>query len=113
MVNSSKRKLLRSLAAMPLLAAPVPHGADPTRLAHQLAHPRPSLYLPAADLARRLHMSGQHSLTNPVSRLQREFCLGYSHACYLAHQLAEDGVWALAIDQDGARHALFRPQGQA
>lgn len=88
MVNSSKRRLLLCLAAAPLLALP-----------------SPSLYLRATDLIQRLRRNGQRSLVNPVSRLQREFRLGYGNACFLAARLARDGQWTLAVDKDGVRHA--------
>jgi hypothetical protein len=104
MVNSSKRKVLRTLAALPLLAAPLPQSGGLTM---------PSLSQRAAALVWRLQLSGHQRVANPVSRLQREFRLGYTHACYLAHQLVNDGIWTLTIDRDGTRHALFGTQGQA
>lgn len=112
-MNSSNHKLLRSLAAMPRLTAPLSDGVASARLTHQRALASPSLPQRAADLVWCSRLRGQQCLANPVSRPQPEFRLGYTHACYLAHHLAHDGIWTLAIRRDGTRLARFGTQGQA
>jgi len=53
----------------------------------------------------RLRGHGTAMLVYPVSRLQREFMLGYSRACALAGCLAQRGKWAIACDAAGTRFA--------
>ena len=48
---------------------------------------------------------GRTILVHPVSRLQREFGLGYARACALAACLAQRGEWTVAHDDNGTRHA--------
>lgn len=44
-------------------------------------------------------------LVHPVSRLQREFGLGYARACALADHLAQRGEWTVDYDEGGTRCA--------
>lgn len=48
---------------------------------------------------------GTTILVHPVSRLQREFGLGYARACALADHLAQRGEWTVDYDEDGTRYA--------
>lgn len=45
---------------------------------------------------------------NPISRLQRQFRLGYRSASLLASLLEQSGHWQRAIDTDGTHFALLR-----
>ncbi len=45
----------------------------------------------------------------PVSRLQRQFALGYSYTCTLAELLVESGQWTIAFTADGSRYAQLHP----
>ncbi|MBK4735233.1 hypothetical protein [Noviherbaspirillum pedocola] len=53
----------------------------------------------------RLRQQQIHVLAGPVSRLQREFRLGYGRACALAQCLEQHGEWSLFVDGAGARSA--------
>jgi DNA segregation ATPase FtsK/SpoIIIE-like protein len=59
----------------------------------------------ATEWVDRLRSRGTRVLEYPVSRLQREFSLGYSRACALAEQLAQRGEWTVGYDADGTRRA--------
>jgi hypothetical protein len=48
-------------------------------------------------------------LAGPVSRLQREFRLGYGRACALAQCLEQHGEWTIFVDGAGARSASIHP----
>ncbi|TQK03457.1 hypothetical protein [Herbaspirillum sp. SJZ107] len=52
-----------------------------------------------------LRQHGQIHLLHPVSRLQREFRIGYNRTCALAHSLAQRGEWTIAFSADGTRYA--------
>jgi DNA segregation ATPase FtsK/SpoIIIE-like protein len=53
----------------------------------------------------RLRGRGTTVLVYPVSRLQREFRLGYARACALADCLAQRGEWTVAYDGGGTHYA--------
>jgi hypothetical protein len=55
-----------------------------------------------------LRSRGQTHLFYPVSRLQREFRLGYVRACALADLLAHRGEWTIRFSTDGTRYARIR-----
>jgi DNA segregation ATPase FtsK/SpoIIIE-like protein len=63
------------------------------------------LLLEASEFVDRLRGRGTSVLVHPVSRLQREFGLGYARACALAERLAQRGEWTVAYDDHGTRHA--------
>jgi hypothetical protein len=52
-----------------------------------------------------LRRHGQIHLLHPVSRLQREFLIGYNRTCALADSLARCGEWTIAFSADGTRYA--------
>jgi hypothetical protein len=55
----------------------------------------------------RLRGRGTGMLVHPVSRLQREFGLGYARACALAECLAQRGEWTIAFDDGGTATPAF------
>lgn len=81
--------------------APRPAGAMP---APNLAAADPLLQS-AAEWINRLRQSGQTTLPYPISRLQREFLIGYGRTCALANALAQRGEWTVAFGSDGVRYA--------
>lgn len=66
----------------------------------------------AVGLIDRLRGRGTTVLAYPVSRLQREFSLGYSRACALADQLAQRGEWTIGYSDDGVRYARIHRMEQ-
>lgn len=52
-----------------------------------------------------LRGAGEEVLLYPVSRLQRQFRLGYSRSCALAQALAQCGEWTIGFTEDGTRYA--------
>lgn len=52
-----------------------------------------------------LRGAGEEVLLYPVSRLQRQFRLGYSRSCALAQALAQRGEWTIGFTEDGTRYA--------
>lgn len=59
----------------------------------------------AAAWIEQLRCSGQLTLLYPISRLQREFRIGYSRTCALVDALAQCGEWVIAFAADGSRYA--------
>jgi DNA segregation ATPase FtsK/SpoIIIE-like protein len=53
--------------------------------------------------------SGEDILLYPISRLQREFRIGYSRTCALVEALALDAHWIIEFAEDGTRYARLRP----
>lgn len=87
--------------------------AHAARTAHVAAEARADgagpLPEPAAAWIGRLRDRGQTHLFYPVSRLQREFRLGYGRACALADLLAQCGEWTIGFSNDGTRYARIEP----
>lgn len=52
-----------------------------------------------------LRGAGEDILLYPVSRLQRQFRLGYSRSCALAQALVHHGEWMIGFTEDGTRYA--------
>ncbi|KFI08310.1 hypothetical protein [Massilia sp. BSC265] len=52
-----------------------------------------------------LRCAGEEILLYPVSRLQRQFRVGYSRSCALAQALARRGEWVIGFTEDGTRFA--------
>lgn len=44
----------------------------------------------------------------PVSRLQRQFRIGYNRTCALADSLTERGEWSIGFSADGTRYARIQ-----
>lgn len=83
-------------------AVPVPvPGATP----HARETGADPLLAEATQWVDRLRGRGTGILVYPVSRLQREFGLGYARACALADSLAQRGEWTIAYDDSGTRYA--------
>jgi DNA segregation ATPase FtsK/SpoIIIE-like protein len=59
----------------------------------------------ASQWVGRLRGRGTIILMHPVSRLQREFRLGYARACALADCLAQRGEWTITYNDGGTRLA--------
>lgn len=65
--------------------------------------------LPAAAVwIERLRDQGEDILLYPISRLQREFRIGYSRTCVLMEALTLDKHWIIAFAEDGTRYARLR-----
>ncbi|MGJ7917816.1 hypothetical protein ACI48D_20345 [Massilia sp. LXY-6] len=60
-----------------------------------------------------LRQRGQTHLFYPVSRLQREFLIGYGRTCALADSLAQRGEWTIGFSGDGTRYARIHARAQA
>ena len=54
---------------------------------------------------------GTTILVHPVSRLQREFGIGYARAFALADHLAQRGEWTVDYDEGGTRYARIHRMG--
>lgn len=54
--------------------------------------------------------AGEDILLYPISRLQRQFRLGYSRSCALVEALAQRGEWRIAFAADGTRFARLGPE---
>ncbi|MYN45909.1 hypothetical protein GTP23_12710 [Pseudoduganella sp. FT93W] len=67
------------------------------------------MFSEAVALITRLYEMGTLRVYNPVSRLQREFRLGYRSACLLARLLDTEGYWRRTIDLDGTHIAILAP----
>jgi len=57
-----------------------------------------------------LRESGETVLPYPISRLQRQFRIGYGRTCALVHALAQRGEWRIVFDEDGTRFAHLNPE---
>lgn len=60
---------------------------------------------PAIAWVSQLRQSGVTELLYPVSRLQRQFLIGYDRTCRLADSLAERAEWTIDFSADGTRYA--------
>jgi len=65
----------------------------------------------ACAWARQLRAAGEEVLLYPVSRLQRQFRLGYSRSFALVEALARRGEWAVGYGDDGTRYARLAAGG--
>jgi hypothetical protein len=89
--------------------APVPVAGATPNVPETAADP---LLPEASQWVHRLRGRGTGILVHPVSRLQREFGLGYSRACALAECLAQRGEWTIAYDDTGTRHTRIHRLAQ-
>jgi DNA segregation ATPase FtsK/SpoIIIE-like protein len=64
----------------------------------------------AAAWIERLRGGGEDIVLHPISRLQREFRIGYSRTCALVEALALDQYWTIAFAEDGTRYARLCPE---
>ncbi len=62
----------------------------------------------ATEWIDQLRQRGQTTVLYPVSRLQREFLIGYMRTCALADALAQRGEWTILFMSDGTRYALVQ-----
>ena len=118
-MNGFKRRRLPGLAvgalAKETALARARHRmrADQEALAHSIGTPHDAVGCadgaePALAWIGRLRNRGQTHLFYPVSRLQREFRLGYGRACALADLLAQRGEWTIGYSTDGTRYARIQ-----
>ncbi|WP_312548727.1 hypothetical protein [Massilia sp.] len=125
MTDITRRKMLTVLAMavaapIPLRAAWAPGSAEEagTRPV-QVPQPHSAIAPPGTDSVEedpllqratewigQLRQRGQATVLYPVSRLQREFRIGYMRTCTLANALAQRGEWTIASTDDGTRYAL-------
>ena len=66
------------------------------------------LFSEAAAWVERLRDQGDDVLLYPISRLQRQFRIGYSRTCALVEALALDKYWIIEFAEDGSRYARLR-----
>jgi hypothetical protein len=127
-MNSSKRRKLLAMLASTLVASALPCAraaraparpgnaaqAQPACAAGQTAHIDTGadalLLQRATEWVDGLRIRGQTILPYPVSRLQREFLIGYNRTWALAETLARQGEWTIAYMGDGTRYARLHPR---
>jgi hypothetical protein len=74
-------------------------AAPPERAHLGLGDP---IFMAALDFLKRSYVQHERPVVyGPVSRLQREFLLGYRDGCALAAALAAEQVWHLSGDSQG------------
>ena len=108
-VNARRRKtLLAGTSALLMvvlakaLADRLPEPPAPAGIGADTA-----LFVNAVEfLSRRYIRHGRAVVYGPVSRLQREFLLGYRQGCELVATLAAEQVWRLSDDAQGALATL-------
>lgn len=66
------------------------------------------LFPQAAAWVEQLRAEGESILLYPISRLQRQFRIGYSRTCALVEALALDQYWRIEFAEDGSRYARLR-----
>ncbi|MDL2358147.1 MAG: hypothetical protein QFF03_23090 [Pseudomonadota bacterium] len=112
-VNAGRRKMLlaggSALLMMVLARAQAdrlsPPPPPPPALAG--AGAGAALFVAAVEfIGRRYIQHGRAVVYGPVSRLQREFLLGYREGCELVAMLAAEQVWRLSDDAHGALATL-------
>lgn len=118
MVQDKRRTLLRLSAAAVVTLLVLPRtGAAPAHLqfAPQIDESAGAdpLLDAAAAWVERLRQRGQTHLFYPVSRLQREFRIGYSRTCALVDSLARRGEWTVGFSGDGTRYARIHSRERA
>jgi DNA segregation ATPase FtsK/SpoIIIE-like protein len=118
MVQHKRRKLLWLPAAAVLTLLVLPR-AGAVR-AHLQTAPQTGasaaddpLLDAAAAWVDHLRQRGQTHLFYPVSRLQREFRIGYGRTCALVDSLARRGDWTIGFSGDGTRYARIHSRGPA
>lgn len=108
MRTNRRRVIIAAGIACIVCIAQQVQGADRTRVT-----PQPGKYAESdrelvdramAFLSRR-YAHREQVFAFPVSRLQREFLLGYRRACSLAEELQAAGCWSLRARTDGSRYA--------
>lgn len=109
-MNASRRKALlagaSALLMMVLARARTDRDAEPP--AHAVIGADTPLFMAAVEfLGRRYLQHGRVAVYGPVSRLQREFLLGYGQGCALVASLATHQVWRLSDDAQGALATLM------
>jgi len=62
----------------------------------------------AAAWVEQLRAQGEDIVLYPISRLQRQFRIGYSRTCALVEALALDQCWRIEFAEDGTRYARLR-----
>jgi hypothetical protein len=108
-VNAGRRKTLMAGASALLMM--VLAKAEANRLPEPPAHAEieddATLFVAAVEFLGRCYVQhGRAVVYGPVSRLQREFLLGYRQGCELVATLAAEQVWRLSNDAQGALATL-------
>lgn len=108
-VNAGRRKTLLAGGSALLMMVLAKAHADRLRPPPVLAGvgAGAELFVAAVEfLGRRYIQHGRAVVYGPVSRLQREFLLGYRQGCELVTTLAAEQVWRLSDDAQGALATL-------
>jgi hypothetical protein len=108
-VNAGRRKALlagaSALVLMLLAKAKAERHPEPPAVAG-IGSDSPLFVAAVEFLGRRYIQHGRAVVYGPVSRLQREFLLGYREGCELVAALAAEQVWRLSDDAQGALATL-------
>ena len=110
---------MRTASAAGVIANARLHPIPPPESGYPIAAPETSpaaedpLLHDAAAWIDQLGQSGQTVLPYPVSRLQREFHIGYMRTCALADALAARGKWTVGFASDGVRYAHIHQKVRA
>lgn len=127
-MHSSKRRKLLAVLASSFAASAVSFAstaralectgseaqAQPASAAEKSAHENAGADILLLERAGKwtngLRSRGQKIVPYPVSRLQREFRIGYNRTCALAETLAQQREWTIAYMNDGTRYARIHPK---
>lgn len=83
-------------------------GADSSMQASIVAGAAAPLLPEAARWIEGLRSQGEEVVLYPISRLQRQFRIGYSRTCALVDALAHERHWRIEFGEDGTRSARLR-----
>ena len=101
-ISARRRKYLLGFCAIYLTILAGPPSLAATLPAAQLPPVDDALFTSAIAFMRARYLAHGHGVVHgPVSRLQREFLLGYRDALALAEALEEAGFWRIASSEDG------------
>lgn len=113
MTDLKRRRMLAALAAAPAAGASLRAAwAGPRAEGEQGRLAADPLLPDAAAWIGGLRQQGQTLLPYPVSRLQRQFRIGYNRTCALAAALEQQGHWTIAVASNGVRYARITVGGK-
>ena len=106
----TRRQFLAAVGGVAVLVSgSVPSLRIPSEINDPAVHDEDPMLASDLEQARvwiaRLRQQQINVLAGPISRLQREFRLGYGRACALAQCLEQHGEWSLFVNGAGARSA--------
>ena len=106
-VNAGRRKtlLIGASALLMMMLAKAQRLPEPPVLA-KIGSDAPLFVAAVEFLGRRYIQHGRAIVYGPVSRLQREFLLGYRQGCALVATLEAEQVWRLSDNAQGALATL-------